>query len=148
MTITICYHICRQIQNDDERSACLKIRKQVFVEEQELFSDTDVDQHDKDAVHIAAFFNDKIIGTVRIYKEEESEKNTADLVEATEYVNKIATMITNAGHHFNMGVRSYYFGLVVLSWFISPILFIFMSFLVVCVLYRREFMSKTLILLT
>jgi len=64
--------ICRQIENDDERFVCLKIRKQVFVEEQNLFSDTDLDPHDKEALHIAAFLNDKIIGTVRIYKEKDN----------------------------------------------------------------------------
>ena len=62
--------ICRQIQDDDERSACFKIRKQVFVDEQKLFMDTDIDQHDETAVHLAAFINGRIIGTVRIYKEE------------------------------------------------------------------------------
>ena len=64
--------ICRQIENDDERLVCLKIRKQVFVEEQKLFSDTDLDPHDKEALHVAAFLNDKIIGTVRIYKEKDN----------------------------------------------------------------------------
>ena len=62
--------ICRQIENDDERAVCFKIRKKVFVDEQKLFSGTDVDLHDKVAVHIAAIINDKVIGTVRIYKEE------------------------------------------------------------------------------
>lgn len=62
---------CRQIENDDERAACFKIRKQVFVDEQKLFCDTDLDDHDRNAVHIAAVINDKIIGTVRIYREEE-----------------------------------------------------------------------------
>ncbi len=35
------------------------------------FPDTDLDEHDKEALHIAAVSNDKIIGTVRIYREEE-----------------------------------------------------------------------------
>ncbi len=64
--------VCRQIENDDERLVCLEIRKQVFVEEQKLFSDTDLDLHDKGALHIAAFLNDQIIGTVRIYKEKDN----------------------------------------------------------------------------
>ncbi len=61
--------ICRQIQDNDERVVCFKIRKQVFVDEQKLFTETDLDEHDDKAVHIAAIINDKIIGTVRIYKE-------------------------------------------------------------------------------
>jgi putative N-acetyltransferase (TIGR04045 family) len=63
--------ICRQIENDEERAACFEIRKQVFVDEQKLFPDTDLDEHDKEALHLAAVSNDKIIGTVRIYREEE-----------------------------------------------------------------------------
>ena len=63
--------ICRQILNDEERAACFKIRKQVFVDEQKLFCDSDLDAHDKDAVHIAAVKNDNIIGTVRIYREDD-----------------------------------------------------------------------------
>jgi putative N-acetyltransferase (TIGR04045 family) len=62
---------CRQIENDEERAACFEIRKQVFVDEQKLFPDTDLDEHDKEALHLAAVSNDKIIGTVRIYREEE-----------------------------------------------------------------------------
>jgi putative N-acetyltransferase (TIGR04045 family) len=65
--------ICRQIENDEERSVCFEIRKQVFVDEQKLFPDTDLDEHDKEALHIAAVSNDKIIGTVRIYREEEDD---------------------------------------------------------------------------
>jgi len=63
--------ICRQILNYEELAACFKIRKQVFVDEQKLFSESDQDEHDRDAVHIAAVTNHMIIGTVRIYKEED-----------------------------------------------------------------------------
>jgi uncharacterized membrane protein len=49
---------------------------------------------------------------------------------------------------FNAGVRAYYFGLAMLSWFIHPGLFIAASVWVVLVLYRREFRSKTLATLT
>lgn len=76
------------------------------------------------------------------------EQSAEEIKHEASYVVKIATMLTNAGRHFNMGVRSYYFGLVALSWYISPIMFMVLSVLVVCVLYRREFMSKTLVLLT
>ena len=52
-----------------------------------------------------------------------------------------------AAHEFNYGLRSYYFALAVLSWFISPILFIVSCTIVVLILYRREFKSRTLDLL-
>lgn len=63
---------CRPIKNPRERSACFKIREQIFVAEQKLFSDSDRDEYDDSAIHIAAFDNSHIIGTVRIY---EKEKN-------------------------------------------------------------------------
>ena len=60
---------CREILNDEEKVACFKIRRQVFVDEQKLFCDSDLDDHDNESVHIAALINDKIIGTVRVYRE-------------------------------------------------------------------------------
>ena len=62
--------ICRQVLNDEERAACFSIRKQVFVDEQKLFYDSDHDVHDNNAIHIAAIINGNIVGTVRIYREE------------------------------------------------------------------------------
>lgn len=55
-----------------------------------------------------------------------------------------AKLITNAAHHFNMGLRAYYFGLASLSWFIHPVLFILSTAWITFVVYRREFMSWTL----
>lgn len=64
---------CRPVKNHREQSACYKIREQIFVMEQNLFADSDRDEYDDRAVHIAAFDNNNhIIGTVRIY---EKEKN-------------------------------------------------------------------------
>lgn len=63
------------------------------------------------------------------------------------WVSQISTILSNAARHFNASIRSYYFGLVALSWYISPILLIILSFSVVWIIYRREFRSKTLDLL-
>lgn len=49
-----------------------------------------------------------------------------------------------AGDVFNQGLRSYYFALAVLSWFVHPIMFIFVSAVVVGILYHREFRSRAL----
>jgi uncharacterized membrane protein len=49
-----------------------------------------------------------------------------------------------AGHEFNYGLRSYYFGLAVLTWFINPYVFMLTCAVVVFVLYMREFRSTTL----
>lgn len=64
--------------------------------------------------------------------------------EAASYVDKTSRILSNAARHFNASIRSYYFGLVSLSWFISPLIFMMLSVLVVIILYRREFMSRTL----
>ena len=49
-----------------------------------------------------------------------------------------------AANQFNFGLRSYYFGMTMLAWFVSPWLFMLMSAGVVLVLYRREFHSDVL----
>ncbi len=70
---------------------------------------------------------------------EEAETENA-LIHARES----AEVITLAVLNFNRGLRAYYFGLATLSWFIHPVLFAISTMWVVGVLYRREFMSKTL----
>ncbi|MNJ78871.1 hypothetical protein D3C77_767340 [compost metagenome] len=53
-------------------------------------------------------------------------------------------MISLAANQFNFGLRSYYFGLAMLAWFINPWFFIIATTGVVLVLYRREFHSDVL----
>ncbi len=55
-----------------------------------------------------------------------------------------ARLITNAAKHFNNGLRSYYFGLAALAWFVHPVALIVATIWVVTVVYRREFRSQTL----
>ena len=52
-----------------------KIRRDVFVIEQKIFSETDLDEYDEGAIHIAAIetSNGKMVGAVRCYN---SEGNT------------------------------------------------------------------------
>lgn len=57
---------------------------------------------------------------------------------------RIARVVSMAGHHFNFGIRTYYFALAVLAWFINPWIFMGATGLVVYVLYRREFDSSVL----
>ena len=49
-----------------------------------------------------------------------------------------------AAKHFNHGMRAYYFGMATLSWFLHPLALVPAALLVVLVLYRREFRSRTL----
>jgi uncharacterized membrane protein len=59
-------------------------------------------------------------------------------------VESIARMASKAGGNFNNGLRTYYFSMAVLGWFINVWVFMFLSALIVPVLYRREFNSETL----
>ena len=52
-----------------------------------------------------------------------------------------AKVLDYAGHSYNYGLRSYYFAMAVLPWFISSWLFIAAVALVIGVLYHREFKS-------
>ncbi|MGB0467131.1 MAG: DUF599 domain-containing protein [Pontibacterium sp.] len=65
-----------------------------------------------------------------------------------DYASRMAKMSSKAANNFNFGLRSYYFSLAVLGWFISPWIFMILSSGVVIVLYRREFNSATLEVLT
>ena len=49
-----------------------------------------------------------------------------------------------AGDAFNLGLRSYYFALALLAWFVHPLLSIVVSLIVVMILYHREFSSRAL----
>lgn len=53
-----------------------------------------------------------------------------------------------AGDDFNRGLRAYYFGLALLAWFVHPWAFAVASIWVVAVLYRREFTSEPVLLLS
>jgi len=66
---------------------------------------------------------------------EQEQRDTAE---------RIARVVSMAGHHFNFGIRTYYFALAVLAWLINPWIFMASAGLVVYVLYRREFASSVL----
>ncbi len=60
------------------------------------------------------------------------------------HVDSISQMASKAAGNFNSGLRTYYFAMAALAWFVNAWLFLFTSLLVVFVLYRREFKSDTL----
>jgi uncharacterized membrane protein len=61
---------------------------------------------------------------------------------------RLARIASASAKHFNRGIRAYYFGLAALSWFVDPFSFMLLSAWVVLVLYRREFRSRLLQVLT
>lgn len=56
----------------------------------------------------------------------------------------IAALATLAAKHANRGIRAYYFGLAALGWFVHPLLMVAAAILVLLVMYRREFRSRTM----
>ncbi|MGH1540375.1 MAG: DUF599 domain-containing protein [Arenicella sp.] len=67
-----------------------------------------------------------------------------DQEQVDNWSNRAANVLSGAAHHFNLGLRTYYFALAVLAWFIGPWYFVVASILVVAVLYRRDFKSAVL----
>ena len=56
----------------------------------------------------------------------------------------ISTLASLAAKHSNRGIRAYYFGLAGLGWFVHPWVLLGAAIWVVLVLYRREFLSRTM----
>jgi uncharacterized membrane protein len=58
------------------------------------------------------------------------------------YVTRLGRVTNMMGHHFNRGLRIYFFALAALGWFVHPILFMICMTWVIVVLYRRDFRSR------
>ncbi|SCA58078.1 conserved membrane hypothetical protein [Candidatus Terasakiella magnetica] len=71
----------------------------------------------------------------------------AETPEALAIAERAARVNALAVQTFNRGMRAYYFGMAALAWFIHPWIFVGATLLVVLVIYRREFKSKTLLTL-
>jgi uncharacterized membrane protein len=67
-----------------------------------------------------------------------AQANMDEFIPAARRAAMVATM---AARHMNRGLRTYYFAMAALSWFLNPWLFIIGSGAVVWILYRREFSS-------
>jgi len=71
----------------------------------------------------------------------------ADRIKAQSHAKRTAQISCRAGHHFNRGLRAYFFGTVALGWLFHPLLMAGGATVVVIVLYRREFSSTALLAL-
>lgn len=58
------------------------------------------------------------------------------------HAERVAGVAGIVGHHSNVGLRYYYFGIAGLGWFIHPLVFMATTLWVVGVLYRREYRSR------
>ncbi|MGH1377681.1 MAG: DUF599 domain-containing protein [Alphaproteobacteria bacterium] len=69
--------------------------------------------------------------------------NSDDLDENQKaYAKQMAKINDIAGHDFNYGLRSFYYGFAVLFWFVHPLAFAFASLVVTLELYHQDFRSN------
>ena len=60
--------LCKLVATPQELRAAYKIRHEIFVKEQKLFSRSDRDTFDSRAIHIVALLKNEVVGTVRVYE--------------------------------------------------------------------------------
>lgn len=60
---------CRLVAGSDELASHYRIRHQIFVQEQQLFAESDVDAHDarEDVLHVLGWYGEVPAGAVRLY---------------------------------------------------------------------------------
>jgi predicted GNAT family N-acyltransferase len=54
------------VTNDGELKSAFDVRRKVFVEEQGISEDIELDEHDREALHIIARDGERVIGTARV----------------------------------------------------------------------------------
>ena len=72
--------LCTLVTTQRELRAAYKIRHEIFVKEQKLFSSSDRDAYDCPAIHIVALLENEVVGTVRVYEETVAYGLGADLL--------------------------------------------------------------------
>lgn len=70
--------------------------------------------------------------------------NSKNKKQCTEHAKRAADLAGGVGRHANAGLRAYYFGIATLGWFIHPIVFMITTLAVVLIVYRREYRSRAL----
>jgi len=73
---------------------------------------------------------------------------TAPLEEREQQAARAGRIAGIAAEHGNLGLRAYYFGMAAIGWFFHPVGFILTTTLVVLIVTRREFFSRTLAILS
>jgi predicted GNAT family N-acyltransferase len=55
-----------KIEKVDDYKVTLPIREVVFIKEQKVPKELELDEYDKDAMHFAAYYADKVVGCMRV----------------------------------------------------------------------------------
>lgn len=89
-------------------------------------------------------FASVMLGAGQVQSENQLHATDANM----EFAGLVAKVMDLSAHSFNSGLRAYYFSMATVSWFYHPAFFVLSCLVVTIVLYRREFKSETLAVLT
>lgn len=64
----------REARGDTERRAALALRHEVFVDEQGVPVELEIDEHDDAALHLVALDGDRLVGTCRVVRDGDRAK--------------------------------------------------------------------------
>lgn len=78
-----------------------------------------------------------LLGAIPLAQESDSDA-------AEEALQRTLAMNRNAGRHFNRGMRTFFFSIGFIGWFVGPVYFILATTWIVLVLFRRQFFSLSL----
>jgi putative N-acetyltransferase (TIGR04045 family) len=59
--------ICHPVRTKIQQEKAFAIRREVFVEEQNIFADSDRDENDSKSIHLVAELDHQVMGTVRVF---------------------------------------------------------------------------------
>jgi putative N-acetyltransferase (TIGR04045 family) len=59
--------VCHPARTRAEQERAFEIRKEVFVLEQKIFADSDVDENDAKSIYLVVEWNNQVVGTVRFF---------------------------------------------------------------------------------
>lgn len=68
--------------------------------------------------------------------------------QCADHAARAADLAGTVGRHANAGLRAYYFGIATLGWFVHPLVFMFTMLAVMLVVYRREYHSRALTIIS
>lgn len=57
--------LIKKVETEEEYQQVLKLRREVFIEEQKVPEELEIDQHEKDATYFLLFLNNEAVGTGR-----------------------------------------------------------------------------------
>jgi len=102
------------------------------------------------AIYVFAFFRftwsmrQYTIGALLIAAAPEASRFITEGLSREAFADKAGRIVGMAAETFNDGLRAYYFSFAAIGWFVSPILFMIATAGVALILYRREFRSDVL----